>query len=145
MYLILFALLYSVSALSCKTDTLLLPIQNGIVVKDKTDSSLTMHPNGILVSPTDNFNVRSCTDGKIATVTEMPGGSNRYLVIVVATDGRTYGYGLIDTATVIRDQAITKGAIIGTLTKGQREENYIIFTVLKDGRFLNSEKYLVYQ
>jgi hypothetical protein len=62
---------------------MLLPVQNGRVVRDRSDSMLLVHPVGILISPTDNFAVCSCSEGKVTAVTKL---QERYLVVVASDD-----------------------------------------------------------
>ena len=124
------------------SDTLLLPIQNGKVVDDSNRSMLA-HPIGILIAPTTDFSVQSCSTGKINAVIKLQ--DNTFLVVVASSNSIFYSYGLVDEVTVQKGQAISQGAVLGRLKNSPEELNYLAFSVSRDNKDLNAEKYLVYQ
>jgi hypothetical protein len=122
-------------------DTLFLPIKNGIVKYDKFDSSFLSYPNGIKIYAINDFRVRSCSDGRVTSASKLSNGE--FLVVIMGSDSLFYSYGSLDIACVKKGQLIRRGDEIGTLTKANPEERFIIFSVMKRNKFLKAEKFLI--
>jgi murein DD-endopeptidase MepM/ murein hydrolase activator NlpD len=123
-------------------DALLLPIQRGIIIKD-SNRSMMHHPMGILIAPTNDFEVRSCTNGKINAVIKLQ--DNKSLIVVASDKNTYYSYGLVDEVAVEKGQTISKGSVLGKLKNSPGELNVLAFSVSRDSKDLNAEKYTVYQ
>lgn len=142
MYSILLVCLINTTLTACSSDSMVLPIQNGRILKDRTDSLLTMHPQGVLISPTDDFVIRSCSDGKVNGVIQFKDES---LIIVAASDGKFYTYGMVDHPTVKKGELVSKGSILGRLDNTIGDNNYILFSVSKRENNLNAYRYVIYR
>jgi murein DD-endopeptidase MepM/ murein hydrolase activator NlpD len=120
-------------------DTILFPIYSSKIVVQKVDSFA--HPNGILISPTTDFIVKSCSNGLVKSIIKLHDGK---LVVIQSTNELFYSYALIDAIKVKKGQTILRGAIIGRVIRKNSNDSYIIFSVLKNNKYVNAKKYLIY-
>ena len=126
----------SISNRECQTDSLILPIKNGKIIRDNTDSSLSFHPIGILIFPTDQFNVQSCSEGIIRSITKL---NNTYIVLVLSKKNLYYSYSNINTVGVKKGQNIKRGTVLGVLSKEIGIDRHIVFSTFKGDKYVNSE------
>ncbi len=134
--------LLSIGSRSSYTDSLILPIKNGVIIKDFTDSSLTIHPEGVLIAPTDQLEVRSCSDGIVRSTFQF---HDTYTVIVSAGNNLYYRYSNIDTVVIKKGQKITKGIVLGMLNAKTHEKKPIIFSTFKGDKYVNALNYLIWK
>jgi hypothetical protein len=142
MHLIFVVFFLAACSSTSNADALLLPIQNGRIVKD-SNRSMMHHPIGILIAPTNDFEVRSCTNGKISAVIKLQ--DNKSLIVVASDKITYYSYGLVDEVAVEKGQTISKGSVLGKLKNIPGELNVLAFSIRREGKDLNAEKYTVYQ
>ena len=120
-------------------DTMQLPIYNGRVLTLK-EKSAPAH-RGIFIQPSNDFNVRSCSDGKVQNVFQV--GSD--WAIVIMQNDISYTYAQMDSVTVNPGEFVNKGDLIGQRKLIPNDFKSIIFFVLKGNKELDPEKFVVYQ
>lgn len=120
-------------------DTMWLPISNGRVVTLK-EKSAPAH-RGIFIQPSNDFNVRSCSDGKVQNVFQV--GSDWAMVIMQNDTG--YAYAQMDSVFVHPGEIVNRGDMIGQRKLIPNDYKSIIFFVLKGNKELDPEKFIVYQ
>jgi hypothetical protein len=122
-----------------------LPIEKGIVYHTAYDSnSFCKARNGILILPTTNFNIRSCTSGQVFKISKLEPGQG-YQVIVKTRD-TFYCYSFLDDVSVKPNQRLYQGDLLGTKNKGRdNESSCIALSVLKNKRELNEANFLVFK
>ena len=120
-------------------DTLQLPIYNGRVLTLK-EKSAPAH-RGIFIQPSNDFNVRSCSDGKVQNVFKV--GSD--WAIVIMHNDTSFAYAQMDSVSVNPGEFVNKGDLIGQRKLIPNDYKSIIFFVLKGNKELDPEKFIVYQ
>jgi hypothetical protein len=131
------------SLLSCRADTMLLPLQNGVLRTQEMQQVDVDIPFNIAILPADNYEVRSCSNGKVASIF-----CNKDRQVVFIRDSQlVYGY-VLDTPLVKAGQSLKKGEMIGTLKSARSDTTNLfplIFLVLKNGEFTDPERFIVYK
>jgi hypothetical protein len=120
-------------------DTMLLPVNRGRILA-LTEKSSPAH-RGIFIHPTNDFNVRSCSDGKVQSVFKV---SSDWAVVIIQHD-TSYAYAQMDTVIVNPGQYVNRGDLIGERKLIPNDYNSIIFFVLKGDKELESKKFIIYQ
>ena len=122
-------------------DTLLLPFCSGKVIENKLDNSYVTHPIGIFISPTNEFVVRSCSEGTDKKISKLRDGN---LITVSSLRGLYYCYSPLANIKVIKGEKVHKGTLLGNILRVKDSENNLSFSVLRNDEFLDAKKYLVY-
>jgi hypothetical protein len=120
-------------------DTMRLPITRGRIITLK-EKSAPAH-RGIFIQPSNDFNVRSCSDGKVQSVFQV--GADWAIVIML--NDTSYAYAQMDSVVVNPGELISRGDLIGQRKFISNDYNSIIFFVLKGNKELDPEKFIVYQ
>jgi len=118
-------------------DTMLLPINRGRILT-LTEKSPPVH-RGIFIQPSDDFNVRSCSDGTVKNVFKAGSG---WAVVIVQQD-TSYTYAQMDSVMINPGQFVNTGDLIGERKLIVNDYNSIIFFVLKGNKELDPEKFIV--
>ena len=87
-------------------DTMRLPINGGRILT--LEKSAQAH-RGIFIQPSNDFNVRSCSDGKVQSVFKV--GSDWAMVIM--QNDTSYAYAQMDSVTVNPGELVNRGDLIG--------------------------------
>jgi len=119
-------------------DTMRLPISCGTILTLK-EKSAPAH-RGIFIQPSNNFKVRSCSDGKVQSVFKV--GSD-WAIVIIQND-TSFAYAQMDSVTVNPGEFVNKGDLIGQRKLIRDDYKSIIFFVLKGNRELDPEKFIVY-
>ena len=120
------------------SDTMRLPVYGGRILALKEKS--TPAHRGILIEPTNDFNVRSCSDGKVQNV--FKAGADWAMVIM--QNDTSYAYAQMDSTTVNPGEFVNKGNVIGRRKLIPNDYKSIIFFVLKGNKELDPEKFITY-
>jgi|SRR5450755_3469223 hypothetical protein len=120
-------------------DTMLLPINRGRILTLK-EKSAPAH-RGIFIQPSDDFNVRSCSDGKVQSVFKV--GSD--WAIVIMQNDTSYAYAQMDSVVVNPGEIVSSGDLIGQRKLIPNDYNSIIFFVLKGDKELEPEKFILFK
>jgi hypothetical protein len=118
-------------------DTMQLPIHGGRILT--MEKSAQAH-RGIFIQPSNDFNVRSCSDGKVQNVFKV--GSDWALVIM--QNDTSYAYAQMDSVTLNPGELVNRGDLIGQRKLIPNDYHSIIFFVLKGNKELDPEKFIVY-
>src|ERR1700750_1392451 len=118
-------------------DTMRLPINGGRILGIK-EKSRPAH-RGIFIQPSNDFTVRSCSDGKVQNVFKV--GADWAMVIM--QNDTSYAYAQMDSVTVNPGEFVSKGDIIGQRKLIPNDYKSIIFFVLKGNKELDPEKCIV--
>ena len=124
--------------LHVSVDTMQLPIHGGRILT--LEKSAQTH-RGIFIQPTTDFNVRSCSDGKVQNVFKV--GADWAMVIM--QNDTSYAYAQMDSVVVNPGELISRGDLIGQRKLIPNDYKSIIFFVLKGNKELNPEKFIIYQ
>jgi len=119
-------------------DTMRLPINGGRIL-DIKEKSRPAH-RGIFIQPSNEFNVRSCSDGKVQNVFKV--GADWAMVIM--QNDTSYAYAQMDSVTVNPGELVNKGDVIGQRKLIPNDYKSIIFFVLSGNKELDPEKFIVY-
>ncbi len=119
-------------------DTMQLPINGGRILT--LEKSAQAH-RGIFIQPSKDFNIRSCSDGKVQSVFKV--GSDWAMVIM--QNDTSYAYAQMDSVTVNPGELVNRGDLIGQRKLIPNDYHSIIFFVLKGNKELDPEKFIVYQ
>jgi len=119
-------------------DTMQLPINGGRIL-DIKEKSRPAH-RGIFIQPSNDFNVRSCSDGKVQNVFKI--GADWAMVIM--QNDTSYAYAQMDSVTVNPGELVNKGDVIGQRKLIPNDYKSIIFFVLSGNKELDPEKFIVY-
>jgi hypothetical protein len=119
-------------------DTMRLPINAGRILTLK-DKSAPAH-RGIFIQPSNDFNVRSCSDGKVQSVFKV--GADWAMVIM--QNDTSFAYAQMDSITVNPGELIKKGDLIGQRKLIPNDYKSIIFFVLKGNKELDPGKFIIY-
>ena len=119
-------------------DTMRLPIDGGRILTVK-EKSAPAH-RGIFIQPSNDFNVRSCSDGKVQSVFKV--GADWAMVIM--QNDTSYAYAQMDSVTVNPGELINRGDLIGQRKLIPNDYKSIIFFVLKGNKELDPEKFIIY-
>lgn len=94
-------------------DTLLLPVKNGELIEMTSND----HPYGlgILISPSSDFNIRSCTDGVVLKISKID--IDYTYQIAIKSKNIIFFYSMMDTVFVKTNEKIKKGEVIGFKNK----------------------------
>ena len=119
-------------------DTMLLPLYDGKIlsIDDKSKTAKT----GVLIRPSSDFSVRSCTDGKVQSVWQTRSG----WCSMINSNDTLFTYAQMDTVLVNPGWLISKGELIGERKQIMNDYNSIIFIVLKGNRELDPENFIIY-
>ena len=117
-------------------DSMLLPVSNGKIITLEKGSSVAHR--GIFIQPTNDFNVKSCSDGKVQNLFRAKTG----WVIVIANEDTLFTYAQLDSAAVNPGWEISKGDLIGRRKLIPGDYKSIIFFILKGKKELDPEKYI---
>jgi hypothetical protein len=119
-------------------DTMRLPINQGriLILKEKKSPA----HRGIFIQPSTNFNVRSCSDGRVQNVFKV--GADWAMVIM--QNDTSYAYAQMDSITLNPGELVNKGDLIGQRKLIPNDYKSIIFFVLKGNKELDPEKFVVY-
>ena len=120
-------------------DTMRLPINGGRILEIK-EKSRPAH-RGILIQPSTDFNVRSCSDGKVQSVFKV--GSDWAMVIM--QNDTSYAYAQMDSVMLNPGEVVNRGDLIGQRKLIPNDYKSIIFFVLKGNKELDPEKFIIYQ
>jgi Peptidase family M23 len=120
-------------------DTMRLPINGGRIL-DLKDKSSPAH-RGIFIQPSTDFNVRSCSDGKVQNVFKV--GADWAMVIM--QNDTSYAYAQMDSVVVNPGEFVNRGDMIGQRKLIPNDYKSIIFFVLKGNKELDPKKFIVYQ
>jgi len=120
-------------------DTMRLPINGGKIL-DIKEKSQPAH-RGIFIQPSADFNVRSCSDGKVQSVFKV--GADWAMVIM--QNDTSYAYAQMDSVTVNPGELVNKGDLIGQRKFIPNDYKSIIFFVLKGNKELDPEKFIIYR
>ena len=120
-------------------DTMRLPVNGGRILT-LNEKSEPAH-RGIFIQPSNDFNVRSCSDGKVQSVFQM--GAD-WAVVIMLND-TSYAYAQMDSVVVNPGQLISRGDLIGQRKLIANDYKSIIFFVLKENKELDPEKFIVNQ
>ncbi|HEX3081365.1 MAG TPA: M23 family metallopeptidase [Puia sp.] len=115
-----------------------LPINGGKIL-DIKEKSRPAH-RGIFIQPSNDFNVRSCSDGKVQNVFKV--GADWAMVIM--QNDTSYAYAQMDSVTVNPGELVNKGDVIGQRKLIPNDYKSIIFFVLSGNKELDPEKFIVY-
>src|SRR5882762_5635255 len=88
-------------------DTMALPINRGRILTLR-EKSPPAHW-GIFIRPADDFNVRSCSDGKVKSVFKASSG----WAVVIAQLDTSYTYAQMDSVMINPGQFVNTGDLIG--------------------------------
>jgi hypothetical protein len=124
-------------------DTILLPLQNGIIRKEQIAGVNFDMSFNIAISPLDTYEVQSCSSGTVASIFSQDDGR---LMVMIKNRNLAYGY-VLDSPFVKVGQLLSKAEIIGKLKDGGEAENCfpLIFLVLKNGNFIDPRKFIIYK
>jgi murein DD-endopeptidase MepM/ murein hydrolase activator NlpD len=114
-----------------------LPVTRGRILT-LTEKSSPAH-RGLLIQPTDDFNIRSCSDGKVQSVFKV--GSD--WAIVIAIHDTSFAYAQMDSVLVNPGQFVMRGDLIGQRKLIPNDYKSIIFFVLKGNKELDPEKLII--
>jgi hypothetical protein len=131
------------SLISCQADTMLLPLQNGVLRKPAMQHVDVDISFNVAILPANNYEVKSCSNGKVASI--FPNQDRQ--VVFIRDSQLVYGY-VLDSPLVKAGQALKKGEMIGTLKKVRPDTANLfplIFLVLKNGEFADPERFIVYK
>jgi murein DD-endopeptidase MepM/ murein hydrolase activator NlpD len=117
-------------------DTMRLPIYGGRILTLKEKS--TQAHRGIFIQPSNDFNVRSCSDGKVQNVFKV--GADWALVIM--QNDTSFAYAQMDSVVVNPGEFVSKGDLIGQRKLIPNDYKSIIFFVLKGNKELDPEKFI---
>jgi hypothetical protein len=119
-------------------DTMRLPINQGriLTLKEKNPPA----HRGIFIQPSTDFNVRSCSDGRVQNVFKT--GADWAMVIM--QNDTSYAYAQMDSVTVNPGELVSKGDLIGQRKLIPNDYKSIIFFVLKGNKELDPEKFIIY-
>ena len=107
-----------------------------IVMSDKfVYSDKEKFLNGVKLNVGKNYNMKSLCGGIVVYVGDKEGLGNT--VIIQGTDGVDYWYSNLDNLSIKLYDYIEKDVLIGS-TKNE----YVYLTFLKDGKYLDYEKYI---
>jgi len=128
------------------TDTLLLPIRNGILLEAPASCLGRHEGDDIMILPAHSFEVASCSAGKVTMVQRYDDST---YAVVLRTGTIYYAYTNMDSVFVAKGDSIQKTQVIGKLkqqlAKGERREDFALsFFVLNKDKSLNPRKYLVH-
>src|SRR5450432_266165 len=118
-------------------DTMRLPINRGRIL-NLNEKSAPAH-SGIFIQPSDDFNVRSCSDGKVQSVFQV--GSD--WAIVITLNDTSYAYAQMDSVMINPGQFVNTGDLIGQRKLIPNDYKSIIFFVLKGNKELDPEQFIV--
>src|SRR5450432_1723119 len=118
-------------------DTMRLPINRGRIL-NLNEKSAPAH-RGIFIQPSDDFNVRSCSDGKVQSVFQV--GSDWAIVIML--NDTSYAYAQMDSVVVNPGELISRGDLIGQRKLIPNDYKSIIFFVLKGNKELDPKQFIV--
>jgi hypothetical protein len=124
-------------------DTILLPLQNGVLSKEMQSVDFDISFN-IAIYPVNNYEVKSCSKGKVKSIFCQEDGRQ---VVMIKNVELVYGY-VLDSPLVKVGQSLEKAQIIGSLKNVDRDTvNHfpLIFLVLKNGNFIDPRKFIVYK
>ena len=121
-------------------DSLRLPIKNGKIIQTRSDAD--KFTKSILISPTDDFHIRSCINGKIFAIKVEEWGYdvavNSDSVLIIYS-----GFDSLNTVDVKIGNYIKQTDVIGW-KKSDGNEEYIILTVFINGHEVDPKKYLIW-
>jgi hypothetical protein len=129
----------SILSVHVQGDTMRLPVYNGkiLTLKEKTAPA----HRGIFIQPSKDFNVRSCSDGRVQNVFQ----SGRDWAVVIAQNDTSYAYAQMDSVMINPGELVSSGDVIGQRKLISNDYKSIIFFVLKGKRELDPEKFVIYQ
>jgi murein DD-endopeptidase MepM/ murein hydrolase activator NlpD len=119
-------------------DTMHLPINRGRILTLK-EKSAQAH-RGIFIQPSTDFNVRSCSDGKVQSVFKV--GAD--WAVVIQQYDTSFAYAQMDSVVVNPGELLSRGDLIGQRKLIPNDYKSIIFFVLKGNKELDPEKFIVY-
>jgi septal ring factor EnvC (AmiA/AmiB activator) len=120
-------------------DTMRLPINGGRIL-DLKEKSAQAH-RGIFIQPSNDFDVRSCSDGKVQNVFKV--GADWAMVIM--QNDTSYAYAQMDSVTVNPGEFVNRGDLIGQRKLIPNDYKSIIFFVLKGNKELDPQEFIIYQ
>jgi hypothetical protein len=125
--------------ISIQQDTMLLPIRGGRILSPG-DHSKTK-PLGLLIRPSGDDTVRSCSNGKVQRVWQI--GKNWCTTITI--EDTSFTYAQMDTVMVHPGEPVNMGDLIGERRMIPNDYNSIIFIVLKGNKELDPGKFIFYK
>jgi septal ring factor EnvC (AmiA/AmiB activator) len=129
----------SLMSLYSSADTMRLPVNRGRIISLQ-EKSAQKH-RGIFIQPSDDFNVRSCSDGRVQNVFQV--GSDWAMVIMQYDT--SYTYAQMDSVFLNPGEFVNRGDLIGQRKLIPNDYKSIIFFVLKGNKELDPEKFIIYQ
>ncbi|HEY2650183.1 MAG TPA: M23 family metallopeptidase [Puia sp.] len=118
-------------------DTMRLPINGGRILTIKEKNSPAHR--GIFIQPSNDFNVRSVSNGKVQNVFKVGAG----WAIVIMQNDTSYAYAQMDSVMINPGEFVNKGDLIGERKLIPNDYKSIIFFVLKGKKELDPEKFIV--
>ena len=120
-------------------DTMRLPINGGRILTVK-EKSAQVH-RGIFIQPSNDFNVRSCSDGKVQSVFKVDAD----WAMVIMQNDTSYAYAQMDSVVLNPGEFVNRGDLIGQRKLIPNDYKSIIFFVLKGNKELDPEKFIDFQ
>ena len=131
-------ILFAFFNIQTSVDTMRLPIHGGRILT--LEKSAQAH-RGIFIQPSNDFNVKSCSDGKVQSVFKV--GSD--WVMVIMQNDTSYAYAQMDSVTLNPGELVNRGDLIGQRKLIPNDYKSIIFFVLFGNKELDPEKFIFYQ
>lgn len=128
---------------SAKSDTMLLPIKNGLVIVRPMDNYVARAKLGAEIQPTTDLSIRSCTDGQVLRIAKFK--DTMVNDVVVKIGDTILSYICVDSVTVKADQMLKRGDIIGFKTKANDKHPTLILYVSVRNRDILPGRFLVFQ
>ena len=133
---IIFWTLFNIHA---DVDTMRLPINGGRILE--IQEKFQPAHRGILIQPSNDFNVRSCSDGKVQSVFKVGSG----WAMVIMQNDTSYAYAQMDSVMLNPGEFVNRGDLIGQRKLIPNDYKSIIFFVLKGNKELDPEKFIIYK
>lgn len=121
-----------------------LPVRDGFITNLKLDSSLFEKRVGIDISAQYDFNVFSCSDGKVLKVFKL--SSESMYTVVIKFGNRSFVYSQLDTSRVRPGQYVKEGDVIGLKMVNEKVfYKYMSFAVYEGNKELPAKNFLKYR
>ncbi len=127
---------------NCKSDTMKLPVFNGIIVASDATRMNGDEAPGISIIPTSDFKIKSCSGGEVVYVAFM--NDKTYSIVIRAKSDIFYCYSEIDSVVVVKNQTVNSGDIIGIKTENSTYKEFGFWVLKGLYGVENTKRYLVY-
>jgi Peptidase family M23 len=125
--------------MNASPDTMLLPVHAGKIVP--LDESAHTRISGIIISPTCDYNIRSCSAGRVQSVWSSGSDWN----VMINLHDTIYTYAQMDSFYVNPGQYVDTGDLIGERKMITGDYNSILFIVMVKDKELDPKKFIRYQ